>query len=81
MTKQIYDRFPKKGKLSLQPSSKQPMPPLSDEPKVIFVLVDSTVLHAKLGDLEEDEDCIYGTLLGGKAFAVPINNVLYCVEG
>ena len=88
MTKFPHARPPAKGKLSLLSKSSEklsvPTSQRTGEPSpdigVRFVLIDGTSLKARSNDLEEDDVCIYGTLFSGKSFAVPINNVLYCME-
>ena len=69
-------RLGKKSRASTPPPTDERLPEIG----VRFVLVDGTSLKARSNDLEEDDLCIYGTLFSGKSFAVPINNILYCME-
>jgi hypothetical protein len=48
---------------------------------VRVVLTNGDFFEAQPDSLDEDETAIYGTTLNGHNFALPLNNLLYVVEG
>ena len=55
--------------------------PESEGCKIDFILHNGQMLEADSRHIEDDGTVIYGTLLDGRNFAVPIRSVAYCVEG
>ena len=58
----------------------QPEQPV-DEGFVRVVLTNGHEIDARPNSLDEDDTAIYGTTLGGRNFALPLNNLLYIMEG
>lgn len=52
-----------------------------DEGFVRVVLTNGHEIDAQPDSLDEDETAVYGTTLNGRNFALPLNNLLYIMEG
>lgn len=60
---------------------KPPQDRPADEGFVRVVLTNGHEIDALPSSLDEDEIAIYGTTLNGRNFALPLNNLLYVMEG